>query len=106
MVQHRFKIKSKIQLISVEVKVEIGSLIEAICEVQITHRTEDEEYEYDWIDLYGIKYMGVEINGYKEWGKCREYHMELGIDLNARIDDQLKDIFTQDVMKLIITYND
>jgi hypothetical protein len=106
MVQHRFKIKSKIQLISVEVKVEIGSLIEAICEVQITHRTEDEEYEYDWIDLYDIKYMGVEINGHKEWSKCREYHMELGIDLNDRINDQLKDIFTQDIIKLIIAYND
>ena len=106
MVQHRFKVKSKIQLISVEVKVEIGSLIEAICEVQITHRTEDEGYEYDWIDLYGIKYMGIEINGHKEWGNCREYHMGLGINLDARINDQLKDIFTQDVMKLIITYND
>jgi hypothetical protein len=61
--------------------------------------------DVDFADVENITYMDMKIEGYEGFKKLKDFHTELGIDLNKLIDEQTKSVMTDDVIKNICDRN-
>jgi len=83
-----FKLVSKTIFVQISVPVEIGQIkLDNLYQISIFQgKTKDKiHYEIDDVDYQNVVYMGMEIDGYKGFTKLREFHKELGIDLDKLI---------------------
>ena len=83
-----FKVTSKTILVGIAVPVEVGQIkLDNIYQISIYKGSTDNKmhYDIDDIDYQNVTYMGMEIDGYKGFNKLKEFHKELGIDLNDLI---------------------
>jgi hypothetical protein len=103
------KIIQKTFNLTVEVPVQVGEL-RAVTEAQIWvyNMLEDgiRKVDVDYHDVRDITYMGIKIEGYKNWHKFTEFHKEMGIDFNAAIHTEcfkiMSDEAVQDLVKDIV----
>jgi hypothetical protein len=82
-----FKVKSKTIFVQIAVPVEIGQIkLDNVYQISIYQGTTNKiHYDIDDFDYQNVIYMGMEIDGYKGFKKLREFHTELGIDIDKLI---------------------
>jgi hypothetical protein len=83
-----FKVVSKNMFVQIAVPVEIGQIkldiVYQLC-IYPSKIKGKLEFESDLMDYENVIYMGMEIDGYKGFRKLKEFHTELGIDLDKLI---------------------
>jgi hypothetical protein len=83
-----FKVTSKTIYLNISVPVTVGQIkLDNIYSLSIYKGLTDNKihYDIDDIDYQNVTYMGMEVGGYKGFGKLREFHKELGIDIDNEI---------------------
>ena len=84
------KITNKLLMVNVELPVKVGGL-ECTAEFQVCRNfnSQDEEDDFDFIDVTNISYLGVPIKGHDNWNRFYKFHMEFGIDWNQAIEGEV-----------------
>jgi len=86
------KLVSKSFMLHLEEEITIGELkVTLLAQVMGTK----EEFDIEYADNYNISYMGIDIKGYQDWRKFREFHKEMGIDFEAHMNKRFDEIFTK-----------
>jgi hypothetical protein len=83
-----FKVTSKTIFLSISVPVQVGQIkLDNIYQLSIYRAKESNGllYDIDNIDYKDVTYMGMKVDGYSGFGKLREFHKELGIDIDNEI---------------------
>ena len=87
---------SKSFMLMIEETITIGELkLTLLAQVMGTKKA----YDIEHCDTYNISYMGMDINGYQNWRKFKDFHKEMGIDFDAHINKKFDEIFTQDAVR-------
>jgi hypothetical protein len=47
--------------------------------------------------------MGVPIEGYDNWRKFKQFHLEMGIDFGKAIETEYEKVVTEDALKQLLT---
>ena len=84
----KIKITNKTIFLSISVPVQVGQIkLENIYQLSIYRGKGGNGllYDIDDVDYQNVTYMGMEVDGYKGFGKLREFHKELGIDIDNEI---------------------
>jgi len=92
-----FKVVGKTIFVNILVPVEIGQIkLDAVYQVSLYQSKKEGEilYDIDDIDYQNITYMGMEVDGYNGYSKLKEFHKELGIDLNDIINKEASSKFS------------
>jgi hypothetical protein len=58
-----------------------------------------EGFDIEFTDTYDISYMGIDIKGWQDWKKFRDFHKEMGIDYDAHINKKFEEIFNVATVK-------
>jgi hypothetical protein len=99
------KIIQKTFNLTVEVPVQVGEL-KAVVEAQIWvyNKLDDgtRKVDVDFLDTKNITYMGIEIDGYKNWQKFIEFHRGMGIDFNMAIHDKCSEIMSEEAVQNLV----
>lgn len=90
------KLTSKSFMLILEETISVGELTVTV-EAQVMG-TKD-SFDVEWLDTTDISYMGIEISGYQNWKKFREFHKEMGIDFDAHINKKFNEIFTMEAVQ-------
>ena len=95
------KITNKLLMVNVELPVKVGGL-ECTAEFQVCRNlgSQDEEDDFDFIDVTNISYLGVPIKGHDNWNKFYKFHMEMGINWNEAIENEAMKS-KQDIIDLV-----
>jgi hypothetical protein len=91
------KITSKLLMVMVEVPVQLGELK---CKAQMQvcrtlghlENANEGEDDIDFADISDITYMGIPIEGYANFKKFKQFHLEMGIDWNLAIRNKLEEM--------------
>jgi hypothetical protein len=59
----------------------------------------DEGVDVEFLDITNIKFMGLPIDGYKEYQKFKEKMSEMGIDIEKMIDDACEGLITESIIQ-------
>jgi len=100
------KITHKTLMVNLEFPIEVGQVkLNAECQSFISQNNDTGELEGDFVFLdYGkVTYMGMPIDGYNGMKKLKTFHKELGIDLDALIDNEYNKVITSDFQKIFIS---
>jgi hypothetical protein len=61
---------------------------------------EDEiDVDVEFVDIVNIKFMGLPINGYKEYNKFKEKMMGMGIDIEEMVDEACVGIISNELIQ-------
>ena len=90
------KLTSKSFMLTLEETVTVGEL-KVTVEAQVMG-TKD-SFDVEWLDTTDISYMGIEIGGYQNWRKFREFHKEMGIDFDKHLQKKFNEIFTMEAVQ-------
>lgn len=97
------KITNQLLMVMVEMPIQVGELkcmVEAqICK-NLSEECKDEELEIEMADITEVTYMGVPIQGYANFKKFKDFHLEMGIDWNHAIVKKLEEM-QGEITKLI-----
>ena len=83
-----FKVLSKTIFVNISVPVTVGQIkLDHVYSLSIYKGLTNDKihYDIDGVDYQNVTYMGMEVEGYKGFGKLREFHKELGIDIDNEI---------------------
>ena len=83
-----FKVTNKTIFLSISVPVQVGQIkLNNIYQLSIYRAKESNGllYDIDDVDYQNVTYMGMKVDGYSGFGKLREFHKELGIDIDNEI---------------------
>ena len=90
------KLTAKSFMLNLEETITVGELnANLVAQVMGTK----EGFDIEFMDIIDITYMGIEINGWQNWKKFREFHKEMGIDFQAHIDKKFDEIFTKEAVE-------
>jgi hypothetical protein len=84
------KLTSKSFMLTLSEEITIGELKATMSAMVMGTK---EGFDIEFSDFYDITYMGIEINGWQNWKKFKEFHKEMGIDYQAIIDTKFEEIF-------------
>jgi hypothetical protein len=106
-----FKVTGKTIFLNVSVPVEIGQIkLDHIYQISVYRAKEKGKvlYDIDDVDYQNISYMGMKVEGYQGFRKLREFHKELGIDLDQLVREEASKQLTPDELErwLNDTYKD
>ena len=59
-------------------------------------------FDIEHTDNFNISYMGIEINGWQDWKKFRDFHKGMGIDFDKAIQSEFEKIFDVPNVKLFV----
>jgi hypothetical protein len=90
------KLQSKSFMLHLTEDITIGELkMTLVAQVMGTK----EGFDIEFIDSYDISYMGIEVKGWQNWKKFRDFHKEMGIDYDAHINKKFEEIFNVATVK-------
>ena len=97
------KVTSKLLMLMVEVPIEMGEL-KCTAQMQVcrhlgqpqTHNEMEDEIEF--ADISDITYMGIPIEGYSNWRKFKQFHLEMGIDWDKALAQKIAEM-TNDIIE-------
>jgi hypothetical protein len=98
----KFKVTSKTIFLNISVPVEIGQIkLDHVYQISVYKAKEEGKilYDIDDMDNQNVFYMGMEVEGYKGFRKLREFHNELGIDLDKIITEKASKQLTPDELE-------
>lgn len=52
-----------------------------------------EGFDIEFTDQINTSYMGIELFGWQNWKKFRDFHKEMGIDYDAHLQKKFEEIF-------------
>jgi starvation-inducible outer membrane lipoprotein len=84
------KLQSKSFMLTFTEDVQVGEL-KATLVAQVMGTKEG--FDIEFIDHFDISYMGIEITGYQDWKKFRDFHKSIGIDFDAHLNKKFEEIF-------------
>ena len=91
------KVTSKLLMVMVEVPVQVGEL-KCKAEMQVCRtlghleNANEGEDDIDFADISDITYLGIPIEGYANFKKFKQFHLEMGIDWNLAIRNKLEEM--------------
>ena len=59
-------------------------------------------YDCEFQDTTNISYMGMEIKGYDNWKKFRDFHGEMGINFTELLDKEFEKVMTKDKLDKLV----
>lgn len=95
------KITSKQAVIYFDVDVKVGEL-EVTRQYQVWVGMCSGGYDLEEQDITNIKYMGIAIEGWQNWKKFKDFHLEMGIDFHKAIQEETNKILTKEVLDYFI----
>jgi hypothetical protein len=99
MTKIKVKVTHKTLMMSLEFPLEVGQVkMDAECQVFV-YKDRESGYltgDFDFMDYKNTTYMGMAIDGYKGMQKLRDFHTELGIDLQKLINDEFYKIINEE----------
>lgn len=51
------------------------------------------DFDIEFMDQINTSYMGIELNGWQNWKKFRDFHKEMGIDYDTHLQKKFEEIF-------------
>lgn len=106
------KVTNKIMMVNVEHQIAVGNdaiTATVIHQVCLTEGKNGEVVaDVDFVEIENIEFLGIKIdNGYTEFQKFKKQMNEMGIDVNALIDEECVGLITTgDIQKLKNEYRD
>jgi hypothetical protein len=101
----KVKLTSKSMCLNYEFDVQIGELKATLqAGVWVTPKKEGEGNSYDceFQDVTNISYMGMEIKGYDNWKKFRDFHGEMGINFTELLDQEFHKVMTDEKLNKLV----
>ena len=84
------KLQSKSFMLTLTEDVQVGELkTTLLAQVMGTK----EGFDIEFMDQINTSYMGIELNGWQNWKKFRDFHKEMGIDYDAHLQKKFEEIF-------------
>jgi hypothetical protein len=102
----KIKVTQKTLMVNLEFPIEVGQVkLTAVCQAFISQDKDTGELEgdFDFMDYNDITYMGMPVDGYKGIVKLKEFHKDLGIDLEKLIYDEYKGVMTEEFQQVFIS---
>lgn len=96
------KVTQKLLMVTVEVPVQVGEL-KCTAHMQVCRvlgKLGEDEIEF--ADINEISYMGIPIEGYSNWRKFKQFHLEMGIDWDKALTQKIEEM-TEDIIKEVNT---
>jgi hypothetical protein len=90
------KLQAKSFMLTLTETVKVGEL-ETTLVAQVMGTKEGFDIEYT--DQMNTSYMGIELNGWQNWKKFRDFHKEMGIDYDTYLQKKFEEIFTVEAVK-------
>ena len=90
------KLVSKSFMLMLTEDVQVGEL-KATLVAQVMGTKEG--FDIEFTDQYDISYMGIEISGWQNWKKFRDFHKDMGIDYDAHLQKKFEEIFNVESVK-------
>jgi hypothetical protein len=103
-----FKVVGKTIFLNISVPVEIGQIkLDHIYQISVYRAKEKGKvlYDIDDVDYQNISYMGMKVEGYQGFRKLREFHKELGIDLDQLVREEASKQLTPDELEKFVNDN-
>ena len=97
------KVTSKLLMLMVEVPIEMGEL-KCTAQMQVcrhlgqVEKHNEMEDEIEFADISDITYMGIPIQGYNNWKKFKQFHLEMGIDWDKALAQKIAEM-TNDIIE-------
>jgi hypothetical protein len=86
--------------VSIYETIEIGSIVVEICNYCDVHYNNDKKLVVsadDW-EIHKLEYQGIQISTYQNIQKFKQFHKEMGIDLDDKITSLSVDDATESVI--------
>lgn len=93
------KLTTKTIMYNFEEEVTIGDLSATVI-AQVWENGNSIDIEF--IDHAEITYRGIDITGYENWKKFRNFHKEMGIDFDKLLQVEFDKIFTKEAIRAAI----
>lgn len=96
------KVTSKMMMVNFEFPIVVGQIsLNAIGQAIITKDSETGmlDGEFEFIDHEKRTYMGMEVEGWDGWKKLKEFHKELGINLDNLFEIEFDKVVTKEFKK-------
>ena len=90
------KLQSKSFMLTFTEDVQVGEL-KATLVAQVMGTKEG--FDIEFTDHFDTSYMGIEISGWQNWKKFRDFHKSIGIDYDAHLQKKFEEIFNVDSVK-------
>ena len=58
-----------------------------------------DNFDIEFMDHDETTYMGIPIDGYNNWKKFKQFHLDMGIDFGAILSAKFDEIFTKSAVK-------
>lgn len=59
-------------------------------------------HDCEFQDVCDILYMGMEVKGYDNWKKFRDFHKSMGIDFDKLLDKEFEKVMTKDRLDKLV----
>jgi hypothetical protein len=92
------KLTSQLIMMNFEHEVTVGDLTATLVAQVCTHNDKPADPEIEFMDIINIKYRGVDIIGYENWKKFRDFHFEMGISYSEILDQEFEKVFTKEAI--------
>ena len=93
------KLTTKTIMYNFEQEVTIGDLSATVI-AQVWENGNSIDIEF--IDHTNLIYRGIDISGYENWKKFRNFHKEMGIDFDKLLQVEFDKIFTKEAIRAAI----
>ena len=93
------KLTTKTVMYNFEQEVTIGDLSATVI-AQVWENGNSIDIEF--IDHTNLIYRGIDISGYENWKKFRNFHKEMGIDFDKLLQVEFDKIFTKEAIRAAI----
>lgn len=71
--------------------------------VWVYHKEKEENtYDCEFQDVCNISYMGMEIKGYDNWRKFKDFHKSMGINFDELLDKEFEKVMTKDRLDKLV----
>jgi len=100
--KNQVKVTSKMMMVNFEFPIVVGQIsLNAIGQAMITKDKETGELDgdFEFIDHENFTYMGMKVEGYDGWKKLKQFHSELGINLDNLINIEFNKVVTTEFKK-------
>jgi hypothetical protein len=103
----KFTVLSKTLMVQLGIPVEVGQVkTVSVLQLSIYHSEGNGlEFDIDDIDYRGTTYMGMAVDGYHGFKKLREFHKEMGIDIDLLINQEVTRICPPEMISKWIEEN-
>ena len=92
------QITSKVLMVYVEFPIEVGQLKTTATAQLFISNNEDgsRTCDVEFVHQEETTYMGMKIEGYKNWQKFCAFHKEMGIDFNELLHEEFDKVWTEE----------